>query len=227
MYNLFTQSESPVTTNGANQYGPDIWGDKVVWQDHRNGNADIYLATLGMDNFPPVAVKDLRMDSRTSASITLSWTAPGDDGTSGTATEYDLRYSAYPITETNWSTATSVAGEPTPQMAGSAESFEVTGLNPGTSYHFAIKARDEVSNWSSISNRLNAYTLIEGDITADGLVDIDDLYIVARAFGSQSTDPSPPWNPRADLYPDGYIDIDDLYIVARNFGRSVPPPQSY
>jgi beta propeller repeat protein len=36
-------SESRITTSTASQEHPDIWGDRIVWQDNRNGNPDIYL----------------------------------------------------------------------------------------------------------------------------------------------------------------------------------------
>jgi len=47
-------------------------------------------------------------------SADLSWTAPADDGTPGTASGYDIRYSRSPITATSWVSATQVTGEPTP-----------------------------------------------------------------------------------------------------------------
>jgi chitodextrinase len=84
-------------------------------------------------------------------SVLLQWTAPGDDGTIGTATTYDLRTSASLITSANFNLATVVAGLSAPQVAGSNESFTVAGLAPGTHY-FAIKAVDEAGNWSLISN---------------------------------------------------------------------------
>jgi uncharacterized Zn finger protein len=57
-------------------------------------------------------------------SMQLTWTAPGDDGNSGTATSYDVRYSnSGVITEANWSSATTVTGEPTPSVAGSTVEY--------------------------------------------------------------------------------------------------------
>lgn len=86
-------------------------------------------------------------------SITLTWVAPGDDGTSGNAAQYDIRYFNAPITsEAVWNTAMQVAGEPVPQPAGSTENFVVAGLSSGTTYYFAIKTADEVPNWSGLSN---------------------------------------------------------------------------
>jgi len=87
-------------------------------------------------------------------SLTLYWTAPGDDGLNGRATSYDLRFSLAPITPATFANATRVTGVPAPKPAGSPESFTVTGLTVGMSYHFALKAVDEASNWSSLSNVL-------------------------------------------------------------------------
>ena len=43
-------------------------------------------------------------------SVTLRWTAPGDDGLAGRATRYDLRYSKTLITAANFASATVVNG---------------------------------------------------------------------------------------------------------------------
>ena len=80
------------------------------------------------DATPPDAVSDLATGTVTATSVQLSWTAPGDDGATGTATTYDIRYSTSTITEGNWASATQANGEPSPQVAGSSESFTVTGL---------------------------------------------------------------------------------------------------
>lgn len=106
----------------------------------------------GGDTTAPSAIANLALSNPTASSITLSWTAPGDDGNTGTATSYDIRYSTSLITAANWASATQVAGEPTPQIAGSNQSMTVTGLSAATTYYFAIKTSDEVPNISSISN---------------------------------------------------------------------------
>ncbi|MFZ1683887.1 MAG: fibronectin type III domain-containing protein [Candidatus Zixiibacteriota bacterium] len=93
------------------------------------------------------------------ATMLLTWTSPGDDANVGTATTYDIRYSLSPITAANWSSATQVTGEPAPRIAGSPESFTVNGLNPGTTYYFAIETADEIPNWAPISNVIAKTTL--------------------------------------------------------------------
>jgi len=59
-----------------------------------------------------------------------------------------------------------------------------------------------------------------GDINGDQLVDINDLIIVAQAFGSYEGHPR--WNPEADLSRDGVIDIDDGVLTVMNFGKHYP-----
>lgn len=90
--------------------------------------------------------------SAVAATLTLSFTAPGDDGTSGRAAQYDIRYSTSLITAANFSLATRVTGLAPPQPPGTRESIRVTSLLPSTVYWFAIKAADEVGNWSAMSN---------------------------------------------------------------------------
>ncbi len=101
---------------------------------------------------PPSAITTLAATSSTTSSVTLSWTAPGDDGNVGTAAQYDIRYATATITDANWNSATQATGEPTPLAAGSAQTFVVNGLQANTTYYFAIKTADEVPNWSALSN---------------------------------------------------------------------------
>lgn|GEM_PF-1801382 len=92
------------------------------------------------------------LSSDASNSVTLSWTAPGDDGAVGQAAQYDIRYAAEPMTSENWSAATSVSNPPSPQTAGNSESTQITGLAPKTTYYFGLKTVDESGNWSALSN---------------------------------------------------------------------------
>lgn len=103
----------------------------------------------------------LRAAATSPTSITLNWTAPGDDGNTGTAAVYDIRYSTATITDANWGSANQASGEPSPQSAGAAETYEVTGLTPSTSYYFAIKTADEAGNWSALSNVVLKSTQVE------------------------------------------------------------------
>lgn len=59
-----------------------------------------------------------------------------------------------------------------------------------------------------------------GDLTYDGKVDIRDLAIAAKAFGSYLGHSG--WNPIADMNGDDQIDIRDIATIAKNYGRHVP-----
>jgi chitodextrinase len=97
-------------------------------------------------------------------SVPLTWTASGDDSLTGTATQYDLRYSTTLITAANFASATQVTGLPTPGAPGAAQSHTVTGLQPATTYWFAIKTADDVGNWSILSNVISKATSAAPDV---------------------------------------------------------------
>jgi len=105
-----------------------------------------------------VAVAPVPPAAAAATSVTLHWTAPGDDGMSGRAQSYVLVRSLFPITAANFSLATVISGVPAPKTAGSAELFTVTNLFPNTGYYFAIKTVDDAGNVSAISNLAHYYT---------------------------------------------------------------------
>lgn len=86
--------------------------------------------------------------------VTVSWTAPGDDGNTGTATSYELRMSTTAITAANWGSASVVTTDPlpAPASAGTRQRTVVRGLTQGVTYWFAIKTTDDSGNESAISN---------------------------------------------------------------------------
>lgn len=61
-----------------------------------------------------------------------------------------------------------------------------------------------------------------GDMNSDGKVDIKDISIAAKAFGSYPGHPR--WAPVADINKDNKIDIRELAMVARNFGKTWQHP---
>jgi phosphodiesterase/alkaline phosphatase D-like protein len=116
------------------------------------------VAVMGM-----LGATSMALAQTTATSITLRWTTPGDDGTSGTASQFDLRYSTSPITASNFASATRWNSMPAPAAPGTQQSVVVTGLTPATTYYFAIKTADEVPNWSAISNVTSRATLAAAD----------------------------------------------------------------
>jgi len=107
---------------------------------------------LENDSTPPAPVSDLTSSNNGSSSITLTWTAVGDDNNLGAASEYDLRYLKLPIDDTNFVNSTRVADVPMPKASGSTENLTIYNLDLSTTYYFAIKAIDNVGNLGQISN---------------------------------------------------------------------------
>lgn len=156
----------------------------VIYQDAKDNNyGPVYsdpveitkLATL--DTTAPAQITDLRALLIESASVTLAWTAPGDDGNTGTAFIYDIRYLDKDIkNDTDWNNAAQVLGEPIPQTAGAAENHTVTQLIPNNNYFFAIKTSDEASNESILSNVLKVKTLMDNKVKKVKLKFPKDFY---------------------------------------------------
>lgn len=124
------------------------------------------------DIVSPASITDLATLNTTSNSITLVWTATGDDGSTGTAAQYDIRYSTSSILPFNWGSAIRCSVERKPQPAGSSETFVVGGLDPNTPYYLALKTADEVSNWSALSNVACDTTLPQPTIELIGYIDV-------------------------------------------------------
>ncbi|MCA9729442.1 MAG: fibronectin type III domain-containing protein [Candidatus Eisenbacteria bacterium] len=164
------------------------------------------------DTTAPAAVTDLRVESVTANSADLAWTSPGDDGSVGTATLYDLRFSRIPITDDNWSAAGGAADEPVPLAAGTPVSFTLGELADTSTYYFALRTIDEAGNRSELSNVVSATTPLAPDpydpsdyatmagLVADGLAAIDPFLpavadFVGRAPGEVLTQSSHPSGP--------------------------------
>ncbi|MBN2411433.1 Ig-like domain-containing protein [candidate division KSB1 bacterium] len=150
-----------VQDNSAHYDLTTRYGGVVLLSGYENDVESFAVAKEAPDTTPPAAVDDLFATTLGSTSIELEWTATGDDGTTGQATEYDVRYSQNPITDLNFNSATQASGEPAPKTSGSTENFAVSGLVSNTTYYFALKVSDG-SNWSNISNMTSATTDEDG-----------------------------------------------------------------
>jgi len=93
---------------------------------------------------PPQPVSDF-------GSIELSWLAPGDDGYTGTAARYIIKYATRPISLANWDSIAEVANPPCPLPAGTPQTFTIGGLEKGQPYYVAMRAMDEYNNTSALS----------------------------------------------------------------------------
>jgi chitodextrinase len=157
----------------------------------------------------------------TSNSVRLTWTTPGDDSLSGTASQFELRYSASAITSANFASATRWNGAPAPAAPGTQQSTTVSGLLPSTTYWFAIKTADEVPNWSAISNVISRTTLAAPDTIRPAPVS------TLAPTGTTETTASLGWTAVGDDSLTGTATSYDLRystspITAANWGSSTP-----
>lgn len=110
------------------------------------------------DIIAPAAVTNLAAEGWNHRNVTFSFSAVGDDGNSGQASAYDVRYATTSIDEGNFSQATQARGEPEPGAAGTSETFTVKYLEPETTYYFAMKVYDNLGNVSPASNVVTVTT---------------------------------------------------------------------
>ncbi|MDB4285506.1 hypothetical protein N9903_01200, partial [bacterium] len=191
-----TQSGTGYTVTGltdGQEYAFAVKAADSATTPNADANETTFTATPTGDTTPPNAVTISQATGGTNyGEVDLIWTAGFDDGDTGTATYYDIRYNTVAIDAANWDASTQVVGEPSP----GTESMTVTGLTGGDTYFFAIKAGDEVPNWSAVSSSPSAVAKSDtfpptfGAITAtdaatDGAVNLG----WAPAIDAEGSDP--------------------------------------
>ncbi|MGH7491319.1 MAG: Ig-like domain-containing protein, partial [bacterium] len=159
--------------NTATQYaGILVHGNTI------DGIDDFSLrSSSNTDSEAPAAITDLSITAVTASSVELTWTATGDDGATGLASAYDLRYSTAPINDGNFSSATPIVGLGNPSFAGTVETFIAGGLQSGTHYYFAMRASDEAENTSELSN-------VVDEVTASLVTTTDEFNRAGTALGA-------------------------------------------
>jgi hypothetical protein len=157
--------------------------------------------------------------------VTMFWTAPGDDGLVGQAFMYDIRCSTLEVgsdTAAWWDAADTCTGEPAPAPAGRRQSFVVIGLDPEQVYYFAVRTADECLNWSEISNIYSNKYFAGADINDDGEINILDVIYLLDYFYRNG--PSPEYLSSADINGDGAVDILDVSYLVDYLFRGGPEP---
>lgn len=93
------------------------------------------------------AVPTTPASARRAGTVRLTWN-DGNDGTMTTVHGYQLRMSNAAITVDNFSSATLLSVPITPGAPGASSTVDVTGLQLGRQYYFALRAVDGVGNLS-------------------------------------------------------------------------------
>lgn len=104
------------------------------------------------------SVDDLQAYLVGDTTIWFSWTAPGENTSTGSGVEYELRYSEIPLDGGTFSLGARVNGMAVPRPAGTIENQSIGGLHEATTYYVAIRTKDTKGNWSLLSNVVQVAT---------------------------------------------------------------------
>jgi len=127
-----------------------------------------------VDATPPNQIVNLAGELVAVHDVVLRWTAPGDDGQSGQASNYEIRYALGSLTDATFDSAFVLTPSSVPRLSGNAESTTITELGFGD-WRFAVKSEDEAGNRSPLSN---VVSVTIRDNLPPGT--IDDLTIVSQ-----------------------------------------------
>ncbi|HUD72877.1 MAG TPA: S8 family serine peptidase [Dongiaceae bacterium] len=123
------------------------------------GRLNLFRLLAHPDAVPPGAVTGLVVDEVGSTSVRLRFTATGDDGGTGRASTYDVRFAVGALDLGHLDDATAFPNRVLPGVSGEPDRVEVTGLLPSTAYAFAVRARDEWDSAGAPSAVASATTL--------------------------------------------------------------------
>ena len=89
--------------------------------------------------------------------------------------------------------------------------FTTTGLRPGPATEVKLKLIDVHGNFTEETYLIETNTVARVDVNRNGVVDVDDLVLVASSFGRRISR----WtNPNPDVNKDGIVNREDLLLVA-------------
>lgn len=140
-FDLVSSSASSVTLNYVS-----IKDCNASVEINAQNNCTDLGGNVNIDWFTPSAVTNLSASSGEGiGNIILTWSAVGDDTTSGIASGYAVKYSSSPITTSaQFDSASAYTQSWSPVVSGNSENKTLTGLAGGIIYYISIKAVDNV-----------------------------------------------------------------------------------
>ena len=129
---------------------------------NRSPVSSAVVATLHHD--APGTIADLTLESAGDSTVTLNWTATGDDGEIGRPLRYHIHAATSPIDEAHFDDAPIVRIVPATVDASQTEHVIVGGMPRGTRLWIALKAEDAAGTFSPMSNVVTATTSVGGPL---------------------------------------------------------------
>lgn len=115
---------------------------------------NVFRSMTTLDRSPPSAITDLAATARGNT-VTLTWTAAGEDGAVGAAHATFVYRDDDPISISNFRHADRIDRlDGAPAAGGSPQSLVIEGLAYDTTYHFAVRSLDDWRNSSGLSNHV-------------------------------------------------------------------------
>ncbi len=124
---------------------------------------------------------------------------------------------------------TSIDSQPIIVNVGDSATISCNWNTTGFAYGVYTVSACATESETTIVNNSTGFSVIVtilGDVNGDFKVDMKDIALVARAFGSdgpnylfQGSPPSSYWNPNADINGDDTVNMRDIALVARHFGQ--------
>lgn len=180
---------------------------------------------------PPAPITDLKAEGYflgiKEGQIKLTWTAVGDNGYDGTASQYIIKVStvANIQDDQDFDNAKNLnefsnVQIPQPAPSGTLQSLLITGLTPGVTYYFAIKAKDSLGYLSSwyrtsivnVNNYAMAYDEPPPSVSNLSITELDKQLIIQWSYDFSSVNDFSHFAIYCDSTPP--ILWDDGYLVA-------------
>ena len=101
---------------------------------------------------------------------------------------------------------------------GQTAQFELLLSDERTPYVYTYELTAESFQYACVDELVGEPPFLPTDVNKDGVVNIQDIFIIAKAFGTEEGDEN--YNPIADLDGNKEINIKDLFQVAKDFGKT-------
>ncbi|MFA5937429.1 MAG: hypothetical protein WC822_06165, partial [Candidatus Paceibacterota bacterium] len=158
----------------------------TAWDGLGHSSAVVDAFYILKDTVPPSAITTLGASPATGPAgegdISAKWNAVGDNGLTGGASYYLLRYKTSAFADqADFDAAAVYVSTLAPKAAGGLEGMTLTGLNAGVTYYLAVEAVDKAGNAGALSNLTSNYAGV--DLTPPGA--ITDLSAAMADFQGQ------------------------------------------